>query len=656
MLLNKDISPKEEVFTKTGIIFVLIIIIAVVIFMRLLFVMFIEKDKWENEMKKRAFEIKKDRGSRGDIYDANGKLLATSVLYYNLYIDTKAGGLTDKIFDNNVEALADSLAIFFEDKSKERWLDTLKSARKKKNRYFKIAGKVSNKEFEKIKTFPILRLPKNSGGLMGEEQIIRERPFGNLMRRTIGLTNESSYTGLDAGTSGLEKKYDRQLLGNPGEVLYQKLANGVLMPVDNATHVETDEGVDIVTAIDINLQDYADSILREQLKISRADHGSIVVMEVSTGYIKAMVNLRYKDSLYSEGLNNAVGETLAPGSTFKLPVLIAAIDDNYVSLKDKIDVGNGHKNYSGVPVDDDHSGGGQYTVREVFEKSSNVGMAEIVNINYFKTGKIDKFLNRLHEMGFYNKTGIDIAGEKKPEIKRLGEATWSNSTVMMMSHGYELKVSPLQILTFYNAVANDGVMMKPQIVTQFKKHGKIVKTFEPEILIDNFCSRSTIKKAQSLLRGVVERGTARKMKNMKFKVAGKTGTAKYYDTDKKKFIGEYRASFVGYFPADKPKYSCIVVVNKPQGKYYGAQVAAPVFEKIAKKIFSNDFELNPQNLNKTGQFAFLDVPVSKSGNKHDIDVVFKNIQIDIMQFKMQLFRVRHQSYFIFWNNGYRVVF
>ncbi len=605
-------------------------IIAVLIFIRLLGIMFIEKNKWKEEVRKRAYVLKKDRASRGDIYDAKGKLLATSVHYYNLFMDMKAGGLSNKIFDNNVVDLADSLAIFFKNKSKKQWLTDLRDARKKGNRAFVIAHKVSNRELKIIKQFPILKLNRNVSGLVPQIEIKRERPFGNLLRRTIGYISENRYTELDIGMAGIEKKYDRELLGSPGEILYQKLANNVLMAVNKGTRLETDEGTDIVTAIDINMQDYADSVLREQLFISKASHGSVVVMEVKTGYIKAMVNLQYgTDSLYSERLNHAVGETLAPGSTFKLPVLIAALEDKYVKLTDTIDIGNGHKEYFGVPVDDDHEAKQQYTVREVFEKSSNVGMAEIVNINYVKTGKIDKFLQRLYDMGFGKKTGIDIAGEKKSEIKNRKHQKWSNSTPMMMSHGYELKISPLQILTFYNAIANNGMMMKPQVVTEFQKHGETIKVFEPEVLIDAVCSEPTIKKAHSVLRGVVERGTASGIKIKKFKVAGKTGTAKYYDVGQKKHIEEYRASFVGYFPAENPKYSCIVVINKPQGNYYGAQVAVPVFEKIANKIYSCDHELNPQKLKETGKFIFSEIPISKSGYKDDADAIFSVIKIPI---------------------------
>ncbi len=633
MLLNKNISPKDEIIAKTGMIYWAIIIIAVLIFFSLLNIMFFQNEKWEKEVNKRAFILKKDKETRGDIYDETGKLLATSVPYYNIYMDTRAGGLTDGIFNENIDSLSYCLSKLFEEKTKEEYLKKIKIGRDSNRRAVSIASQITYEQLQTLKTFPLFRRKRNVSGLVPNIKVKRERPFGELLRRTIGFRNEDEEINTQIGKAGLEKYYDRELSGKPGEVLMQKLANGVLMPVNVETRGNTEEGLDLITSVNINLQDFTDYTLRKHLKAANADHGSIVVMDVKTGYIKAMVNLkRAKDSLYYEKLNHSVGESLAPGSTFKLPVLIAALEDGYVTLKDKIFVGNGHVEYFGVPVDDDHAYlTDELTVQQVFEKSSNVGMAKIVYDYYFKPKRIEKLTDRLYDMGFGVRTGIDIDGERIPIIKTPDHPNWANSTPMMMSHGYELMISPLQVLTFYNAIANEGEMMKPKLVKAFQRHGEIIKYNEPETLVSSICSDSTLINVKKILRGVILRGTAPGLKSDKIKIAGKTGTAKYYDPKLKKHIDEYRASFVGFFPADNPKYSCIVVVNKPQGDYYGGTIAAPIFKKIALKILTQDDELNPQKLEETGEFAFSQVPYSKSGYKDDADMVFSSVQIPIGQ-------------------------
>ncbi len=626
-------SPKDEIIAKTGIIYWAIIITAVLILFSLFNIMFFQNEKWEKEIKKRAFTLEKDKKSRGDIFDETGKLLSTSVPYYSIYMDTKAGGLTDKIFNKNVDSLALCLSNLFKNKTKEEYLKKIKEGRDSNRRSVLIAKQITYEQMKTLKTFPIFKYKRNISGMVPELIIKRERPFGNLLRRTIGFRNEDDQINKQIGKAGLEKYYDRELSGKPGEILMQKLAKGVLMPVNGETRGEVEEGLDLITSININLQDFADNTLRKHLKAAKAHHGSLVIMEVKTGYIKAMVNLTIADdSMYYEKLNYAVGESLAPGSTFKLPVLIAALEDGYVTLKDKIFVGNGHVKYYGVPVDDDHAHiSNELTVQQVFEKSSNVGMAKIVYDKYFKPESCEKLTDRLYDMGFGIKTGIDIDGERTPMIKTPYHTNWANSTPMMMSHGYELMISPLQILTFYNAVANDGEMMKPKLVKAFQRHGEIVKYNKPETLITSICSDSTLKNVRKILKGVILRGTAPILKSDKIKIAGKTGTAKYYDPKLKKYIEQYRASFVGYFPADNPKYSCIVVVNKPQGDYYGGTVAAPIFKKIALKILTQDCELNPQELEKTGEFAFSQVPYSKSGYKNDASIVFSTVQIPVGQ-------------------------
>ncbi|NPA68428.1 MAG: transpeptidase family protein, partial [Chlorobi bacterium] len=586
-------------------------------------------DVWLRRINRIAVDLRETKPERGSIYDASGKLLASSVSYYDIFMDTRAGGLTDKIFSENVDSLAVCLAGFFKDKSKAAYKRKLINARKRKIRYLKIAEKLTYDDYLKIKSFPLFRLPANKGGFIGKKITKRNRPFGELMRRTIGFIAEDKETGIRQGKAGLEYSYNRELGGRTGKYYMQKIGGGNWRKIKGGEVVKAEDGLDLRTTVDIDLQDYVDFILRKQLSGLKADYGSAVVMEVKTGYIKAIVNLkRYDDDTFAEIFNYAVGENLAPGSTFKLPVLMAALEDGYTDLDDMINTGNGHIMYHGVPVDDAGSESyGTIPVWKVFAKSSNVGMLKIIDDNYVKKGRIDRFLEQLDAMSIDDISGIDIYGEIKPDIKSPEDASWAPSSPGMIAHGYEVKISPLQILTFYNAVANNGVRVKPRIVKALEKDGVTVKEFEPEITNPMICSESTLKKAQKILRDVVVYGTARGINTDKYKISGKTGTTQYYDIKQKKHIEQYRASFVGYFPSDNPKYSVIVEINKPKTDYYGAQAAAPVFKKIADKLFARDREINPPE--ETVPDDSLILPIFKNTKGSDIKKISENINVEI---------------------------
>ena len=630
MSLKKTHIGKKQIIFRMGIIYLIITGFALYLIFKLVVVMFVKSDVWQERINQIAVDLRKAKPERGSIYDASGKLLASSVNYYDIFMDTNAGGLTDKTFLENVDSLAICLSDFFKDKSKGSYKNKLINGRKHKVRYLKIAEKLTYDEFIKVKNFPLFRLSANKGGFISKRITKRKRPFGELMRRTIGFLGEDKQTGIIQGKAGIEFSYNRELGGRAGKYYMQKIGGGNWRKVKGGEVVQTEDGLDVKTTIDIDIQDYVDDILREQLINLEADYGSVVVMEVKTGYIKAIVNLkRYGDNTFSEIFNYAIGENLAPGSTFKLPVLMAALEDGYVSLDDVIDTGNGHIMYHGVAVDDaGFESYGKIPVWQVFAKSLNVGMLKIIDQNYVQKRRINRFLEQLDAMGITNVSGVDIFGEHQPKIKSPRSKTWAPSSPGMIAHGYEVKISPLQILTFYNAVANNGIRVKPRIVKSLEKDGITVKEFEPEISNSLICSKSTLKKAQKILRDVVEYGTARGINNDKYKISGKTGTTEYYDIQLRKHIEQYRGSFVGFFPSGNPKYSIIVEINKPKHDYYGAQAAAPVFKKIADKIFSRDREINPPEEKVVPDS--LKIPQSKIAYADDLNFV-----LDAMNYKSE---------------------
>ena len=412
-------------------------------------------------------------------------------------------------------------------------------------------------------------------------------------------------------------------------MVMQRLTGGDWIPVDNFNSVETKDGNDVVTTIDIDLQDVASTALLNQLKKNNAHHGCVVLMEVATGDIKAIANLELGgDGDYHETYNYAIGESTEPGSTFKLASLMAALEDGVIDTGDVVDTGNGMvKFYNKIIRDTKEEGYGKLTVKQVFEKSSNVGTSMLIYKHYKDNPKA--FVNRLYAMKLNEKLNLQIKGEGEPIIRYPGDKLWSGLSLPMMSHGYEVQLTPLQILTFYNAVANDGRMMRPRFVTEIRRNGNLLKSFEPEVRINSIASRSTIRKVKKMMEGVVEHGTATNLKDADYKIAGKTGTAQIakerfgYRTGTKV---SYQASFCGYFPAENPIYSCIVVVNAPSNAvYYGNLVAGPVFKEISDKVYSTRFFKELRTANKEEKTPA--APDAGNGYRDDINSVFRNLGI-----------------------------
>lgn len=617
---------KKDILWRVYLMYFFICLFGVAIIYKICSIQFSEGEMWRSKLSNFSTKVFDVEAIRGNIYDNNGILLATSLPYYEVGMDVYTDAITDDIFYDNVDSLAYSFAKLFKDKSQKEYKKLLVKARKNKARWVTLQRGVSYSELQQIKKFPLLRKGRNKGGFTYIQTNKRERPFQNLAARTIGKYNE-------AGTGksyGLEVAYHSYLKGESGQRLMQKIAGGVWKDINDDDEITLEDGADVVSTIDINIQDVAENSLKDCLKKHGAAYGCLVLMEVKTGAIKAIANLTRKDSSnYVENLNYAVAYATEPGSTFKLASLIAAMEDGYINLNHTVDIGDGtFKYYSSVMKDSHKPEKPLVTVQEVFEQSSNVGVSKIITRYYSKDPQ--KFVDRLCQMNLNSPLKVSLPGEAIPRIKNTKDKDWSGTTLPWMSIGYETTITPLQTLAFYNAIANNGKMMRPMFVKEVRKRGKTIKVFEPEVISASICSQPTIDKAKKMMEGVVENGTAKSLKRADYKVAGKTGTAQIAKSGGYKGGGvSYLASFVGYFPADNPKYSCIVVVSAPTGDaYYGGAVAGPVFKDVADKVYSTSLEIHKE-INAVQPAYAKRVPPIKSGSKDDIEQVLKTLKVPV---------------------------
>ncbi|MDX2443727.1 MAG: penicillin-binding protein [Bacteroidales bacterium] len=619
-------SLKKDILWRVGLVYALFFVMGITILGRILYLQLAEGEKWsskEQTLTSKDFQI---QPNRGNIYDSDNRLLATSIPYYEIRMDLKSNALSSEVFNGGIDGLAGGLAKTFGDKSKAQYKKDLVSARRRGERYYLIKREVSHAQLKELKTLPIFKLGQYKGGFIYVQDNHRLLPHQELAKRTIGYISKDN----SANVVGIEGAYDQYLKGLPGLRYMQKLSGNVWMPINDKNEVEPHDGEDIITTIKINLQDVAHQALLRQLTKHNAHHGTVILMEVATGEVRAIVNLeKDENGIYHELYNYAIGESAEPGSTFKLPVLMVALEDGYVKLEDSVDTGKGKIRFYDKTIKDSHEGGyGTITVQEVLEYSSNVGVSKIID-QYYK-GKEKEFINRLYSMNLNQKLNLEIKGEGAPEIKYPGDPFWSGISLPMMSHGYEVRMTPIQILTFYNAVANDGKMVKPKLVKEIRYNGVLKSSFPTEVINPSIASASTIKSAKIMLEGVVEKGTATNLKNDLFKIAGKTGTSQI--ANKNKGYGgykdvQYQASFVGYFPAESPKYSCIVVVNAPSSSvYYGNLVAGPVFKEIADKVYATTLEI--QNINYYAQNDELSAPYSKNGSYEDLSKVLTQMNME----------------------------
>ncbi|MEO8253478.1 MAG: penicillin-binding protein [Flavobacterium sp.] len=561
-----------------------IFLMAIGIVIKLTNIQWVEGDYYRELAKERTVRNFVIPANKGNIYSADGSLLATSIPKYSIRFDALAPKREN--FEKYVNALADSLATVL-DKSAGYYQNELRKARANNNRYFLVARDLSYTDYMKIKHFPLFELGPYKGGIIIDQKTVREHPIGKIAERTIGY--ERKYQEGHSDGKGIEWAYKDYLNGKDGRILKQKIAKGQWKPIRDLNEVDPQDGYDIISTIDVYIQDIAHHALLKQLEDYQADHGCVVVMETHTGQIKAITNLgRANDGSYYETTNYAVAESHEPGSTFKLVDLMAILEDKVADTSTVYDTHGGVVKYYGKSVRDSHTGGyGKISLARGFELSSNTVMVQAVYDNYKNDPK--KFVDHIRSFGLDKKLGLHLQGEGRPIIPYPGTKGWSGISLPWMAFGYEVSVTPLQTLAFYNSVANNGVMVKPQFVSEIKEWNKTIKKMEPEIINPRICSQETLLKLKAVLKNVVKKGTASKLFSKDFSMAGKTGTAQVNYGKRDGSSLYYASSFVGYFPADEPKYSCIVVVHKPntsKNNYYGADVAGPVFKRIAQKIFT----------------------------------------------------------------------
>jgi len=605
---------KKAIFLRVLLISSLITLSAMAIFIHLLGV--------QSEMTEHlgqndpVLALKEIPSPRGNIYDLKGNLLATSMPVYTIAID--ATQPSDTLFNNNYKKLAKGLAAIFKDESKEELEKKIYQSRLAKKQYFKLKSGVRYSELQEVKKLPILNKGRFKGGFVYTQQTSRTKPFKYLCGRTIGYINGTYGVGI-------EKSFDKYLKGENGLQMMQKINGGVWKPLSNSEDVEPESGADIYATIDIRIQDIAQSALLSSLEKYEAESGSVILMDVKTGAIRAMSSLqRTAEEKYAENFNFAFGAAYEPGSTFKLASLLVALEDGKIDTSSIVDTKNGVFEFYDRKMRDSnaHRGGhGKISIARAFEVSSNIGIARTIVDLY--EDKPQEFIDRLARLGVSNKLDFELLGEAEPWIKNSNDSTWSGVSLPWISYGYELKMSALQILALYNAVANDGELVKPYLVDRIQRGEQIVTSKKVEVLKPSICSQNTISILKDLLVGVVKNGTAKNIYSKMYSCAGKTGTALIASDGS--YSSDYRGSFAGYFPADNPKYSCIVVVTKPKKElgFYGNIVAAPVFKEIRNSLYAEEPVSVPLN-----QSA---MATSDKGLSFDLNQIYKELKHPLYQ-------------------------
>jgi cell division protein FtsI (penicillin-binding protein 3) len=591
------VEDNKNIILRIYIVAVVIFLMALAIVFKITNIQWVEGDSLRKLAKERSIRNFVIPANKGNIYSSDGSLLATSIPNYTIRFDAMAPDAKD--FHKNIKPLSDSLGVLFNKPSSFFQLE-LTAARTNKNRFFLLARDLSYTEYMRIKSFPLFKLGIYKGGIIIEQKTVRKHPIGEIAQRTIGYERITP-EGLPDG-KGIEWAFRKYLNGKDGKVLKQKIAKGQWKPIRDVNEVEPQDGYDVISTIDVYIQDIAHHSLIDQLVKYKADHGCVVVMETKTGQVKAISNLgKVSDGVYSETTNYAIAESHEPGSTYKLADLMTLLEDKKVDTSAVYNTNGGVVTYFGKKVVDSHEGGyGSISLAKGFEKSSNTVMVQAVYNNY--KNNPSQFVNRLNSYGLNSRLGLPFQGEGKPYIPQPTDKEWSNISLPWMAFGYGVSITPLQTLTYYNAVANNGEMVKPQFVSEIKEWNRTVVKFNKKVINPKICSQETILKLKAVLENVVKRGTASKLYSKDFSMAGKTGTAQANYGTNGGADKHYISSFVGYFPADVPKYSCIVVVHDPDASnnnYYGADVAGPVFKRIAQKIFTDSPTRNEvKNLDK----------------------------------------------------------
>ena len=621
-------SERKDIFWRAYLIYFGFVIIMLVVLIKTVMIQFeggkpmfmVSSGDGTEKMPTRTV-LKKPR--RGQILDVNYTPLVTSLSFYNIHMDPTVP--SEELFNAEVANLCIALNDLYPEKTAREYENLIRQGRAKGARFISIHRKATNEERKLLRKMPIFEKGRLKGGLIdNEEIIIRQLPQGEMLRRTLGYQRDG-VNGKEL-LVGLEGAYNDYLKGEPGEEIEQHISTGwkKMGPVTK----EAVEGASIVTTIDVEIQDVAHTELMRQLKNQGARNGCAIVMDVKTGGIKAIVNLIRDEASgeYYESYNHAIGTKEVPGSTFKLASLMALLEDGKVSIKDKVMAGGTYKFYNSKLEDSNHGYGyGEITIQEAFEKSSNV-ISRVVNNAYRNDPQA--YIDRLKEFGVHEPLGIEIKGEPTPTLYYPGHKNWSGISLPWMSIGYEVQQTPLQTLAFYNAVANNGTFVRPQFVKEIRRGNQLVKQFPPIVLKENICSKKTLKDLQKCLVGVVERGTGSALKSAYFSIAGKTGTALVLNDDLRygdKGEKRYQASFVGYFPAEEPIYSCIVVISAPSKDIYGASVSGTVFTAIANKVYASSLKYHKAVNDHKNRLKT--VPAVKVGNRYDVMQLLKEFKI-----------------------------
>ncbi|RYU90142.1 PASTA domain-containing protein [Mucilaginibacter terrigena] len=639
-------SIRTNILLRVYLAFGLILLFAAAVVFQLCRVQFVQGKKWQAMSNVKSTRYKNIEAARGNIFSVDGSLLATSVPEYELRMDMLSPGIeSDKVFNLKIDSLAMKLSGFFGDKSAREYSRILRDARKDSSRYQLVRRKVTYRELKEIRKFPIFNLGKYKGGLIIVQQNKRIRPFRFLAARTIGYKNENVKNGV-----GLEGAYANYINGESGKRLERRMAGGVWMPVNDENEIAPKDGADIISTIDVNMQDLAQSALEKQLIKSKADHGAVIVMEVATGEIRAVANFsKVAEGEYKEQFNYAIAGNQDPGSTFKLASYMALLEDKLVDTNTMI--GTGYYQIPGKLITDSHPKIEVVTVKKAFEESSNAAIAKLINTHYGNDQS--KFTDHLYAWHLNEKMRLQIPGEAQPVVKNPKNRSWNkNMTLPQMAYGYEMQLTPLKMLSFYNAVANNGKYIAPIFVREIRRLGNPIEQFRARVINDKICSDETLSKIKSMLEGVVTEGSGKQIVyNPQYKIAGKTGTAQVADGNRGyKVKSQYQASFVGYFPADKPKYSMIVVINDPKGAYYGALVSGPVFREIADRIYAGDMEVNQTPAHLIGNTT---LPKFKQGNIKALKKVYNKLGIKPLYASATLNGVDTSSGIAFEDNKYK---
>ena len=590
------LDPRSDTLWRTYLCYFLLLLVGIAIIVKIIIVQAKDSKELQDMAEKREYRVETLEASRGIIFSSDDQVMAISVPYYDVFFDYQAVDST--VLANNIDSLCIQMAQLFPKRNAAQWKEFFAIGMAKKSRYYKIGLNVTQAELRQMQQFVIFNRGIYQGGLITQKKIKREHPYKDLAGLMLGMANEEK-----GYYFGLEGAYNDYLKGQDGRRLVRRIHHGGWIPVNSDDDVDAQNGDDVITTFDIKLQDIVENALRNTLTENKAEQGCAILMDVETGYVKALANLRlnHETNVYEESYNVALAERYEPGSVFKIASMVVLLSQKDVNLDDKVNIGTGPIKFSNRTMKDDHSfaQGGVCTVQEVIEQSSNKGTAVLIN-KYFVTHP-EKYVEGLYALGLNKKIGTGINGEAQPVIKHPDDKTkdgrklWSKVSLPWMSIGYEVNVTPMHLITLYNAIANGGRMMKPQFVTEIRRGSQIVKQFEPIVLNECIAGPEAIQKLRTMLEGVVIRGTAkRQFQGCVVNVAGKTGTAQYYDRVQgyayhEPGIGRklYNTTFVGYFPAEKPRYSCIVMVSRARGRFWAAgSVSAPGFREIAEKVYA----------------------------------------------------------------------